>query len=166
MDHFKGVRPIFAINRRADVVNLSLSGPSTPLLARLLDAALRKGATVVGAFDQNLPNGGFPASHPGVIAVGAEPASMAGPMYVAPGRDVLTTEPGGRWGLVNGSSYAAAHVSGLFALLKERREPLQGGLVRMSPNTQWVDPCANLLRLSGPCDCTCARVATSAAARH
>ena len=42
-------------------------------------------------------------------------------VHTAPGRDVPTTQPGGRWSLVDGSSYAAAHVSGLVALLRERR---------------------------------------------
>ena len=48
-------------------------------------------------------------------------AGSRGNVYVAPGRGVPTTEPGGRWFIVNGSSFAAAHVSGLVALMRERR---------------------------------------------
>ena len=156
---------IFAIDHRAEVVNLSLSGPATPLLGRLLDAALLRGAVVVGAFDENLADGGFPASHPGVIAVATKPAATARSVYVALGRDVLTTQPGGGWGLADGSSYAAAHVSGLFALVRERGSPPRDGLALASLQTRVVDPCASLLRASGPCDCACARSVAPAAAR-
>lgn len=149
----------FAIAHDAQVINLSLSGPPDPLLGRLLDVALGRGVTVVGAFDRTLPGGGFPASHPGVVAV-AEESSGPTPagIFVAPGRDVPTTQPGGRWFLVNGSSYSAAHVSGLFALLRERSQHAQGGasLVNLPPGAA-IDACATLLRASGPCNCACAR---------
>ena len=108
-------------HNNAQVINLSLAGPDDTLLGKLLDVAMARGATVVSAFDPKMPKGGFPASHPGAIAV-AEEGSASAPagIYNAPGRDVPTTQPGGRWYLVNGSSYAAAHVSGLVALMRER----------------------------------------------
>ncbi len=148
----------FAIAHHAQVINLSLSGPPDPLLGRLIDIALVQGATVVGAVDPNLPVGGFPASHPGVVAVRTDSdATPISGIVSAPGRDVPTTQPGGRWFLVNGSSYAAAHISGLFALLRERG----GGsgvsaLVAVRPGGEAVNACATLLRASGPCDCGCA----------
>jgi len=152
----------FAIDHRAQVVNLSLSGPPDPLLAKLLDVALARGATVVGAYDPKLPHGGFPASHQGVIAVSDE--SLAGypdGVYIAPGRDVPTTQPGGRWFLVSGSSYAAAHVSGLAALVRERRgfKPKALTLVSDRPTGGAVEPCATLLLSSKACDCGCPRSA-------
>ena len=157
---------VFAIDHKAEVLNLSLSGPSTPLLAKLVDAALARGAVVVGAVDENRPGGGFPASHPGVIAVATDSTASARSVYVALGRDVLTTQPGGRWALVDGSSYAAAHVSGLFALLRERGPLAHDALALASPQTRAIDPCATLLRAWGPCDCACARAAAPLAARH
>ncbi len=112
----------FAVENRADVINLSLAGPSARLLRELIGSAYSHGAAVVGAFDPKLPGGGFPASVPGVIAVSdAVVAGAHGDVYIAPGRDVPTTQPGGRWFLVNGSSFAAAHVSGLIALAHQRR---------------------------------------------
>jgi hypothetical protein len=149
----------FAIEHKAQVINLSLSGPRDPLIGRLLKVGLARGAVVVAAFDRGLPGGGFPASFPGVVAVADE--SLAAPsagVYTAPGRDVVTTQPGGRWYLVNGSSYATAHVSGLLALLRERR-PLVAGrtaLVAARAGGGSIDACAALLRTSQRCDCACA----------
>jgi len=44
----------------------------------------------------------------------------AGQQLAAPARDILTTTPGGGFDFVSGSSFAAAHVSGVLALLLER----------------------------------------------
>lgn len=117
----------YTIEERLPVINLSLSGPPDRLLATLLDAGLARGAAVVAAYDPTRPDGGFPASHPGIIAVaGSASAGQPRRLYVAPARDIPTTEPGGGWALVDGTSYAAAHVSGLFALIKEPQRHRQG----------------------------------------
>jgi subtilisin family serine protease len=148
----------FAVVHHAQVINLSLSGPADPLLGRLIDVALARGATVVGAVDGDAPGGGFPASHAGVVAVADESLGAQGAgVVVAPGRDVPTTQPGGRWYLVNGSSYAAAEVSGLFALVRERASGGQGAsaLATVRPANS-INACETLLRVSRPCDCACA----------
>ena len=143
----------YAIVRRVGVINLSLSGPPDRLLAALIALAQARGSTIVAAFDRDRADGGFPASAPGVIAVADAPfGTSLMKIYVAPGRDVLTTEPGGRWYLVNGSSYAAAHVSGLVALLRER----SGGVVQLASVGDRIDACATLVRVSPACDCHCA----------
>lgn len=117
----------FAIDQKAAVINLSLGGPPDRLLAALLDAGLARGATIVAAYDPAKEDGGFPASHPGVIAVAGAPVSDKGrTVYVAPAQDIPATAPGGGWGLVDGTSYAAAHVSGLIALIDERKGRKQG----------------------------------------
>ena len=146
----------FAVQEKADIINLSLSGPDSRLLRSLLQAALDRGSVVVAAYDRGKPGGGFPASVPGVIAVSDRPlAPASGQAYIAPGRDVPTTQPGGRWFLVNGSSFSAAHVSGLAALVRQRRR--EGGLTLVSdrPVGGTIDACATLERAAGGCDCSC-----------
>ena len=142
----------FAVEHKADIINMSLSGPSDPLLAQLIDLAQSRGITVVGAVDPAQADGGFPASHTGVIAVvdeGGPPGIRGGTtIFGAPGRDIPTTQPGGNWFFVNGSSYAAAHVSGLFALLRERSPGAHtaSSLITVQ-GSDAIDPCASLLRL-------------------
>lgn len=160
----------FAIAHDAQVINLSLSGPPDILLGKLLDVALARGATVVGAVDPDSPGGGFPATHAGVVAVADETlASPAAGVYIAPGRDVPTTQPGGRWFLVNGSSYAAAQVSGLAALTRER-QPHAGRGAAFAPQPAAggvVDACATLMRtFQQACGCDCAHLAETAASRR
>jgi len=143
----------FAIDHRADVINLSLTGPQDRLLTELIAAASARRITVVAAFDPGLPKGGFPASEPGVIAVAAESLATVPPgVYSAPDRDVPTTQPGDKWNLVNGSSYAAAHVSGLIALVREGRSsgspPV---LVASQPQGGVVDAYATILRKADRC---------------
>lgn len=156
----------FAIAHKVQVINLSLGGPPDRLLAGLLDTARQRGIVVVAAVDRALPGGGFPASYPGVIAVADEGGGPgAAGVLLAPGRDVPTTGPPSRWYLVSGSSYAAAHVSGLLALVLEVNggaapPPTATAIARLS--TGAVDACSTLARDHDPCACSCA--ATRAAA--
>jgi len=144
----------YAIERKAGVINLSLSGPPGLLLQKLIDIALARKATVVAAFDPTLPRGGFPASMPGVVAVADQSLqNLPANVYGAPGRDIPTTEPGGKWYLVNGTSYAVAHVSGLVALVRERRSDSPLSLARSTSGR--INACATLLRTTRACDCDC-----------
>jgi subtilisin family serine protease len=146
----------FAVQEKADVINLSLSGPNDRLLRTLVDAALSRGSVVVTAYDSSKPGGGFPASVPGVIAVSDHSfAARNSQVYIAPGRDVPTTQPGGRWFLVNGSSFAAAHVSGLAALVRQRRPSPKLTLVSDRPVGGTIDACATLERAANGCECAC-----------
>ncbi|SEB13534.1 S8 family serine peptidase [Variovorax sp. YR216] len=152
----------FAITHDAAVINLSLSGPRDRLLDGLLDVALSRNISIIGAVDRKLPDGGFPASHAGVVAVAddtGEPALRSA--LLAPGRDVPTTLPGGRWNLVSGSSYAAAHVAGLFALMRERAPasmaaPSVASVVSFPGGG--IDACATLAHVAG--DDACVRTVT------
>ena len=147
----------FAVTHGAEVINLSLSGPPDPLLGELVKTALSRNVAVVGAVDPRAPAGGFPASQPGVIAVASEDAPFAG-AFSAPGRAVPTTQPGGRWAIVQGSSYAAAHVSGLVALLRQKGPVKPASLVTRTSGGGRIDACATLAR-AGPCECACERAA-------
>ena len=141
----------YALENHADVINLSLTGPSDRLLQALIDVGVRRGVTIVAAVDAARPAASFPAFVAGVIPVADEGLPVGSPsVYIAPGQDVPTTEPGGKWELVSGSSFAAAHVSGLAALLRE----LAGAQARHTPAASWlgprgaVDACAAIARLS------------------
>jgi len=155
----------FAVEHHAQVVNLSLSGPPDPLINKLIQIALARRMTVVAAYDPALPRGGFPASVPGVIAVAQDSLrKISPPLYGAPGLDVPTTQPGDTWDLVSGSSYAAAHVSGLVALVRQERGA--SGVISLArlPNGS-IDACATLVAASKDCDCRCA-VSRDLAARR
>ena len=114
-----------AIDARPQIINLSLNGPADPLLQRLIAKAVDDGIIVVASqADAPGPDNEFPASIPGVFAVRAAAAPPSSPRpatrsLAAPGREILTTVPNNAYGFMTGSSFAAAHVSGLIALLLE-----------------------------------------------
>lgn len=101
----------------APIINLSLAGPHDPLLARLLRHALAQGRLVVAAAPTSGALDGFPVGVAGVIAVDSTGGLQRSGVLHAPGRDILTTVPGGHYDFGSGSSLAAAHVSGIVALL-------------------------------------------------
>ncbi|THC40122.1 S8 family serine peptidase [Massilia sp. Mn16-1_5] len=172
----------YALMHDAKIINLSLSGPPDRLLQALLDAALARGVAVVAASDPRRADGGFPASHPGVIAVTQSGGAVAPPGTLrAPGADVPTCLPGARWGLVTGSSYAAAHVSGLAALLAELRPAITPAQLRSGLGEEEgthrsartlalqagqagsIGACAVLGRAAGACVCLCHPTAATTA---
>jgi subtilisin family serine protease len=62
-------------------------------------------------------------------------AASHGMPLVAPGTDVITTMPNGTFDFVSGSSMSAAHVSGIIALLLERRPDLDPASLRQALTT-------------------------------
>lgn len=143
-----------AIQREVQVINMSLTGPSDRLLAALIDQATARGQLVVAALAPG--SRGFPATHQGVLAVADAPPLPSGAV-LAPGRDVPSTQLSG-WGLVSGSSFSAAHVSGLLALVRERagaREPL-GRAALVTDTSGRIDACASLLKRGGGRASACA----------
>ncbi len=109
---------VAAIDGRVDLVNLSLAGPSDPLLARLVLRGLQRGIVFVAAAPPAGARSGFPGDVDGVVMVDS-PGRLDGEAaaIVAPGNDVLTLVPGGRYDFASGSSLAAAQASGVVALL-------------------------------------------------
>lgn len=129
------------VQQRAKVVNLSFAGPQDRLLSKALAGAKERGVITVAAAG----NGGarsaplYPGADPSVIAVTATDAEdkVFGDAnrgsYVAvaaPGVDVLTAEPGGRYVFTSGTSIAAAHVTALVALLLEKQPELEAESAR------------------------------------
>ena len=118
------------------MLNLSLAGPPDPLLARLIARAHKQGMTIVAASAESGDGPGFPASLQSVIVVVASDAggriaqrlpSGSKPAIAAPGVDILTIAPREAYALVSGSSFAAAHVTGVVALLLEQNPELTPG---------------------------------------
>ena len=130
-----------AIEAHADIVNLSLAGPSDPLLTRLVRRGLDAGVIFVGAVPPDGLRNSFPTDIDGVIAVDAIEAGHQGRDTVrAPGRDVLSLAPEGHYDFYSGSSLATAEVSGLVALLRAERPGLSAreasSLLMQDPGTQ------------------------------
>jgi subtilisin family serine protease len=134
----KGIDWAFASG--AKIMNMSFTGPQDPLLERMVKAAAEKGVIVIAAAGNEGPKAPpvYPAAYPEVIAVTATDekdklygkANRGGYVFIAaPGVDIA---PGlkGSYGISSGTSMAAAHVSGVVALLLERDGKLDWSGVR------------------------------------
>lgn len=107
------------------VLNLSLAGPADPLIQRLLIKASDAGVVLVAASTAAPGESNhFPASIAEVIGVessmpatDAMTASDGSTELYAPGQQVLVAIPDNEYDFRSGSSLAAAHVSGVVALL-------------------------------------------------
>ncbi|MGO4870459.1 MAG: S8 family peptidase [Roseiarcus sp.] len=122
----------WAARERASVVNMSFAGPPDPALHAILAAASAKGMTLVAAAGNAGPNSPplYPGADEAALAVTATDADDK--LYrnanvgryiavAAPGVDVLLPVPQGAYALQTGTSVSAALVSGVVALMLERR---------------------------------------------
>jgi subtilisin family serine protease len=126
----------WAVAHGARVVNMSFAGPADPALAAALAKARKKGLVLIAAAGNAGPKSppAYPGADPNVIAVTATDANdqlfaranRGGYIALAaPGVDILTPAPNGAMQLATGTSIAAAHVSGIAALLIERKPSLR-----------------------------------------
>jgi subtilisin family serine protease len=131
----------WAFDAGAKVMNMSFTGPMDPLLERIIKAAAEKGVIFIAAAGNNGPKGApvYPAAYPEVIAVTAtddkdklySKANRGDYISVAaPGVDIIAPALKGSYELSSGTSMAAAHVSGVVALLLERDGKLDWSKVR------------------------------------
>jgi subtilisin family serine protease len=120
-----------ALTAKAQVINLSLVGPSDPLLEALIAKAVEAGVIVVGAVSSD-PRFGFPARLPHVLAVAEAEALPNGgdDILRAPARDIVTLVPNGHYDFASGSSLATAQITGVVALLLARNQKLGVGKLR------------------------------------
>jgi minor extracellular protease Epr len=116
----------FLVERRVQVVAMSLVGPPNPLVAKAIGRAMASGIHVVAAVGNDGPAAppAFPASYKGVIAVTGvdgrkRPLIEAGRSlhldFAAPGADMAAAAPGGGLRPVRGTSYAVPLVAGRLA---------------------------------------------------
>lgn len=131
----------WSVARGARVVNMSFAGPQDPALHRSLEAAWKKGVVLVAAAGNAGPKSPplYPGAEPHVIAVTATDAhdrlyvsaNRGGYIAVAaPGVDVLEASPQGGYQLQSGTSFSAAEVSGVAALILQRKPGLTPDEVR------------------------------------
>jgi flagellar hook assembly protein FlgD len=124
---------VWAVDHGADVVNLSLGGPTSDRLekAAVAYAEAHDVLVVAAAGNEGSSAKQFPAALPGVLAVGATssngavraPFSSYGSWVdlAAPGRSIVVATPGGGYEVADGTSYSAPLVSGSAALLAAYR---------------------------------------------
>jgi hypothetical protein len=122
----------WAIAKGARVINMSFAGPRDPLVQLALKKAYEKGIVLVAAAGNAGPNSEplFPAADADVIAVTATdvndallPQANRGAhiSVAAPGVDILVPAPNAQYQITTGTSVAAAEVSGVIALMLERK---------------------------------------------
>jgi thermitase len=119
----------YATLRRADVINMSFGAPADSFLIRwAIDFASRAGVVLIAsAGNDNSGTPQYPASddaHVMAVAATDETDHKAGFSnygtdvdVCAPGTDVYSTYPGGRFAWWSGTSFSAAFVSGEAALV-------------------------------------------------
>ncbi len=131
----------YAAAHGAQIINMSFAGPNDALLARGLAAVAAKGIVMVAASGNAGPTSPplYPAAAADVIAVSATDAddhlfaasNRGGHIAVAaPGVDIFLPAPGGKYQMTSGTSFSAAYVSGLAALILERNPALKPADVR------------------------------------
>ncbi len=113
------------------ILNLSLTGPRDRLVGRLLDKAMEAGVIIVAASpSMRTPQNEFPSGMEGVIGIGRSinvddlgadgqdvTDDSRGDELFAPGDHIMVAIPNDQYDFRSGSSLAAAHVSGVIALL-------------------------------------------------
>jgi subtilisin family serine protease len=122
----------YAIAKNVRIINMSFAGPRDPMMERTLKSAHDKGIVLIAAAGNAGPKSPplYPGADASVIAVSAtdytdKPFTMANRgRYIAvaaPGVDVMVPAPANSYQLTTGTSVAAAHVSGVAALILERK---------------------------------------------
>jgi subtilisin family serine protease len=115
-----------ATKGKADILNLSLSGPKDELLDQLILQILSQGTTVVVAFDPNrTADDRFPSNLPGIVTVRANFMDQDHTLiFSAPGKKVVAT-PQQRANFMQGHSIATAYTSGVLAMCAQIERELK-----------------------------------------
>jgi hypothetical protein len=131
----------YAVAHGAQIVNMSFAGAKDALIERGLAATAARGIVMVAAAGNAGPKSPplYPAANASVIAVSATDAqdklfaasNRGGNIAVAaPGVDIFLPAPDEKYQIISGTSFSAAYVSGLVALMLERNPALKPNEVR------------------------------------
>ncbi len=131
----------WAASKNARIVNMSFAGPPDPMFRDMLTKAHVRGIVLIAAVGNAGPRSPplYPAADPDVIGVTATdaedrlfPQANRGPQVAvaAPGVQVLEPAPDAAYQVTTGTSVAAAHASGVAALLLARDPKLTPDQVR------------------------------------
>ena len=131
----------YAAEHGAQIINMSFAGPKDPLIERGIAATAARGILMVAAAGyagaKSPPL--YPAANPTVIAVSGTDAqeklftaSNRGNhiAIAAPGTDIFLPAPDEKYQITSGTSFSAAYVSGVAALVLERNPALKPNDVR------------------------------------
>src|SRR5688572_234653 len=154
-----------ALGLQPNVINLSLAGPDDPLLSRLLDRVIERGIVVVTAHPATAESSyAFPSSHPRVLTAHSSHVAVNSDSpytLAAPANEVLTTTPGAGYAFLSGNSLAAAHTTGVIALLMERQPDIDAERIAAiltatttySAGSASINACRAVARVAGaePC---------------
>ncbi len=149
-----GIR--WAMQRHADVINLSLASPdNSAFVQEAIQDARGQGIVIVAAVgNQGLSAPFYPAALPGVVAVAATDSAdhlasfsdFGGYVAVcAPGVDVVSLDADGFYASGSGTSFAAPLVSGLAALLQSvyvdaSPSSVRNGITQQAVNIDALNP--------------------------
>jgi subtilisin family serine protease len=124
-----------ALDSGIPLVNMSIAGPSDPLLSALIQAAMKRGVTFVGAAAEQ-PDA-FPVDIQGVIAAQGLQHPLRADAFSIPANHILTLRPDGQYDFESGSSVAAAELTGVIALLMSTTDnrPSTGAIVSLLKET-------------------------------
>lgn len=134
----------------ARVINMSFAGARDPLVGKSIAGAQARGLVTIAAAGNNGPDSkpAFPAAYSGVIAVTATDQNDA--VYgkanqgdyvqiAAPGVGILAPVPNGGYEITSGTSMAAAHVSGIVALMLSQKQTLSSKQVQSILESTAID---------------------------
>ena len=127
------------IQHKVDIINLSFTGGKDSLIEKMVNQALKNGIIVVTASGNGGHTGStiYPALIPGVVTATAVDSNKKlyrlankGRFidYAAPGVNILTIAPQGKYSVSTGTSLSSAHISAVIALLLSESKSLNAAI--------------------------------------